>query len=80
MEDRQHDDTLGFGAKIHAIREAAGDDATGVCAGNGELEGIVCSLRDAALDLGHELESETTLLSFIPCARLDEFGACGAKE
>jgi len=80
MEDRQHDDTLGFGAKIHAIREAAGDDATDVCAGDGELEGIVCSLRDAALDLGHELESETTLLSFIPCARLDEFGACGAKE
>jgi hypothetical protein len=80
MEDCQHNDALRFGTKIHAIREAAGDDAADIRADDFELKGIVSSLRDAALDLGHELESEALLPSFVPCARFDEFFTRGAKE
>lgn len=56
MEDRQHNDALWLGTKIHAIGEATGNDAADIRAGDGELKGIGRDLRDAALDLSHELK------------------------
>jgi len=80
MEDRQHHDALWLGTKIHTIGEAANNDAADIRSGDGELKGVVSSLRNAALDLCHELESESLLPAFIPCACLDKFDARCAQE
>ena len=66
MKCGQDNDAAILRAEVDAVRETSGDDTANVLAHNGKLEWMFGRQAHATVDFGHELESQTNPLAFIP--------------
>lgn len=81
MKDREHDDSMSLGAEEHGVGEAARLYAPYFLALDGKTFRMICRKFNGAVDLRHELPSETGTPFFVPLRGGIELGPrCTPKD